>query len=903
MARTFCSVKRKLKDNIPQALPDGTVVSPVELAADILRHIKRSAEQHCFNQTVTKVVLTHPVLFLQKEKDRLLEAAELAGFGEIILVEEPVAAVLGYAASGAKAGSGILVYDLGGGTLDLAFVHREDEQEYHIPVEPSGGVFGGDDFDQAVYDHFEGRLRSECGVGFSSDSGMVNLAVLMEARKCKEKLSSSPRARLSYLLAEQNRNVSYELTQADLENLIRDYVQRTVGLTRTMLQRVRDAGRALDTVVLVGGSTRIPLIQRELKACLPVEPLKTMHADVAVAMGAAVVAHESKAAPDRYPSKKTPIPVMGFADAITAGDVTEVRRHIAHGADLQKLPSPDYDYLVNSPLALATAHGRDGIVETLLQSGAAAGGLPEDSLPPVHWAARNGSARAVALLQAAGAKLDWTDLHFATASGRLSEVSMLLGNDAAIDARDDCGWTPLHLAARNGHTSTVKALLEAGANIELKDRRQQTPLFRAVVNGHSEVVKALLGAGADLEVRDEWGWTPVYLVAHDGHIAMLRVLLEAGASLESPFLRPTPVKKTEGSIETNRKKPIPKLQTLERITWLDRATTVTRLRSESGGVSISVESGNPHYGICSDTVLNISTNVESDARTEEILFGMGLPLPQAGETILVKKGFGGCIVTRETFEDRDTLQRTVRVRLFSGFCQVAEFPLSVAAQNGHGEVVDFLLKAGADIEVKHQGVFGTRSCRACTPLRGAAENGHASVVALLLDAGAVIGVEDGLLRTVARNGHAAVVSVLLAAGADIEATDLHGYTPLHWAAQQGHEAVAKVLIEAGAVIEARDKNAYTPLHWAAQQGHEAVAKLLIEAGAVIEAREKNGYTPLHWAAQQGHEAVAKVLLEVGADKEAKDLGGMTPLARAKPEHREGLAALFAKTGRRGRQQS
>jgi molecular chaperone DnaK len=102
----------------------------VELTAEILKYLKRNAEQRCFNAPVLSVVLTHPVMFAQRDKDRLVEASELAGFTEAILIEEPVAAVLGYMASGAKAGSGVLVFDLGGGTLDLAFVKQVGVADY-----------------------------------------------------------------------------------------------------------------------------------------------------------------------------------------------------------------------------------------------------------------------------------------------------------------------------------------------------------------------------------------------------------------------------------------------------------------------------------------------------------------------------------------------------------------------------------------------------------------------------------------------------------------------------------------------------------------------------------------------------------------------------------------------------
>ena len=238
-------------------------------------------------------MLTHPVVFTKRERDRLKEAAALAGFDDVTLLEEPVAAVLGYAASGAPVGKGVLVYDLGGGTLDLAFVKHEDAGGYRVPVESMGDSnCAGDVLDQILYGHWEKESSPQIGPGFGMGDASINLPVLMECRKSKEKLSSAARASLSYLAPQLNTHMVLGIGRKDFDRLIEDRVQVTVGLTKSFLARVEAAGEKVDTVLLIGGSTRVPMVRRELEKVLPVKPIETMHTDVAVAMGAAVVGED-----------------------------------------------------------------------------------------------------------------------------------------------------------------------------------------------------------------------------------------------------------------------------------------------------------------------------------------------------------------------------------------------------------------------------------------------------------------------------------------------------------------------------------------------------------------------------------------------------------------------------------
>lgn len=267
---------------------DGASVTHEQIIADILIKIKSQAEQGCFaNETVEGVVITHPVAFANWQKDMLKNAATLAGFKSINLMPEPIAAAMGYAGSGAKVGKGILIYDFGGGTFDVAFVQK-DGDEYRIPVPPEGEqVCGGEDLDLALYQHFEKQIEQQHNRKVSDHPGRVDLCFKAQCRKHKESLSLVETHDFSDFLPPPNAIRFYEkTTRENFEKIISPIVDRTITKTESILKKVKEAGLIVDTVVLIGGSTRIPSVEKKLLKILPVAPLKTMYIDVAVALGA-----------------------------------------------------------------------------------------------------------------------------------------------------------------------------------------------------------------------------------------------------------------------------------------------------------------------------------------------------------------------------------------------------------------------------------------------------------------------------------------------------------------------------------------------------------------------------------------------------------------------------------------
>jgi len=284
--RVLIAVKRDLAKKCAWVVDDRSV-TPLDAAALILGKIKRDAEEGHFRDPVVRAVITCPAVFDESEKDKLREAAALAGFRDVALLEEPVSAALAYAENGIKVGSHVLVYDLGGGTFDLALLAREEgDDAYRLAMEPRGERIGGEDFDRAIYDYFDARIRKMWEQPICPDG--LDLLLLRQCRRFKESLSASEQpAPLNWYWPGKKGQLKLKLNRAQFESLVEKHVERTVRLTRTIQEDAATAGYQLDSVILIGGSSRMPCIVRRLQETLQVEPRKWQKQDVAVALGAA----------------------------------------------------------------------------------------------------------------------------------------------------------------------------------------------------------------------------------------------------------------------------------------------------------------------------------------------------------------------------------------------------------------------------------------------------------------------------------------------------------------------------------------------------------------------------------------------------------------------------------------
>ncbi len=289
--RIFKSIKRKLLSPSSIALPDDHFIRPVEVVAEILKKLKRDAERgHFDGEEVKRAVITHPAEFKPNQKDQIEKAARLAGFTEVKLLDEPSAAALAYARAGHNVGEHVLVYDLGGGTFDLAVLDNE-EGSFHVAMRPKGEEhLGGDDFDRALYRYCDEVARRELGRPISATEN-EDLKYLRECRKRKENFSYKETVRFSDYLASEGVPVRFEheVDRETFEDRIKEYVETTARLTKEILEEARSRGHEVDSIVLIGGSSRVRLVIETLEQTLPAGmSLRDWgRKDVAVALGAA----------------------------------------------------------------------------------------------------------------------------------------------------------------------------------------------------------------------------------------------------------------------------------------------------------------------------------------------------------------------------------------------------------------------------------------------------------------------------------------------------------------------------------------------------------------------------------------------------------------------------------------
>lgn len=265
-------------------------VTPIDVAVEILKKLKHDAEEMHFHASVDRAVITHPAVFDEFEREKVREAGLRAGFKQVDLLDEPVAAAIAYTHAGILVGSNVLVYDLGGGTFDLAVLAREDHAaSFRVALPPSGDRIGGEDIDRLIYAGYDERAVRKFGQPLCADG--IDLHLLRQCRRYKENLSISEHPHpLTWWWTGKGR-MELKLTRANFESLVTPLVDRTIQLTRLMCEEAAASGHPVDSIILIGGSSRIPLIRQKLFEALRIEPRKWQKQDVAVSLGAAYYAY------------------------------------------------------------------------------------------------------------------------------------------------------------------------------------------------------------------------------------------------------------------------------------------------------------------------------------------------------------------------------------------------------------------------------------------------------------------------------------------------------------------------------------------------------------------------------------------------------------------------------------
>ncbi|WP_313525705.1 molecular chaperone DnaK [Stutzerimonas kunmingensis] len=272
---------------------NGQKMAPPQISAEILKKMKKTAEDY-LGEPVTEAVITVPAYFNDSQRQATKDAGRIAGLDVKRIINEPTAAALAYGMDKAKGDHTVIVYDLGGGTFDVSVIEiAEVDGEHQFEVLATNGdtFLGGEDFDIRLIDYLVDEFKKETGMNLKGDP-LAMQRLKEAAEKAKIELSSSQQTdvNLPYITADASgpKHLNVKISRAKLEALVEDLVQRTIEPCRIAL---KDAGvdvSKIDDVILVGGQTRMPLVQQKVAEFFGKEARKDVNPDEAVAMGAAI---------------------------------------------------------------------------------------------------------------------------------------------------------------------------------------------------------------------------------------------------------------------------------------------------------------------------------------------------------------------------------------------------------------------------------------------------------------------------------------------------------------------------------------------------------------------------------------------------------------------------------------
>ena len=272
---------------------NGQKMAPPQISAEVLKKMKKTAEDY-LGEAVTEAVITVPAYFNDSQRQATKDAGRIAGLDVKRIINEPTAAALAYGMDKAKGDHTVIVYDLGGGTFDVSVIEiAEVDGEHQFEVLATNGdtFLGGEDFDIRLIDYLVDEFKKETGMNLKGDP-LAMQRLKEAAEKAKIELSSSQQTdvNLPYITADATgpKHLNVKISRAKLESLVEDLVARTIEPCKIAL---KDAGidvSKIDDVILVGGQTRMPMVQQKVAEFFGKEPRKDVNPDEAVAMGAAI---------------------------------------------------------------------------------------------------------------------------------------------------------------------------------------------------------------------------------------------------------------------------------------------------------------------------------------------------------------------------------------------------------------------------------------------------------------------------------------------------------------------------------------------------------------------------------------------------------------------------------------
>ncbi|SFU94001.1 molecular chaperone DnaK [Halomonas korlensis] len=271
----------------------GKKLAPPQVSAEILKKMKKTAEDY-LGEEVTEAVITVPAYFNDSQRQATKDAGRIAGLEVKRIINEPTAAALAYGMDKSRGDKTIAVYDLGGGTFDISIIEVADvdgETQFEVLATNGDTFLGGEDFDMQLINYLVAQFKSDSGIDLSGD----NLAMqrLKEAaEKAKIELSSAQQTdvNLPYITADNTgpKHLNVKVTRAKLESLVEELVKRSMGPCKTALADAGLSASEIDDVILVGGQTRMPMVQKSVADFFGKEARKDVNPDEAVAVGAAI---------------------------------------------------------------------------------------------------------------------------------------------------------------------------------------------------------------------------------------------------------------------------------------------------------------------------------------------------------------------------------------------------------------------------------------------------------------------------------------------------------------------------------------------------------------------------------------------------------------------------------------
>jgi molecular chaperone DnaK len=271
----------------------GKKMAPPEVSARVLMKMKKTAEDY-LGETVTEAVITVPAYFNDSQRQATKDAGRIAGLNVKRIINEPTAAALAYGLDKDGGDRKIAVYDLGGGTFDVSVIEIAEvdgERQFEVMSTNGDTFLGGEDFDLRVINYLADEFKKESGIDVRKDP-LAMQRLKEAAEKAKIELSSSQQTEINlpYITADAAgpKHLNMKLTRAKLESLVEDLVQKTMEPCRIALKDAGLSMKDVSEVILVGGQTRMPLVQQAVKDLFGKEPRKDVNPDEAVAVGAAI---------------------------------------------------------------------------------------------------------------------------------------------------------------------------------------------------------------------------------------------------------------------------------------------------------------------------------------------------------------------------------------------------------------------------------------------------------------------------------------------------------------------------------------------------------------------------------------------------------------------------------------